>query len=309
MSLVQFDHKGFFTILQNDLGKQVKVGNWLQRKLGLSKTSAYARINGQTPLSSPELLTIIAHAPKAGQLASSLYKPHPLRLFQLNQFKNADEFDNYLKRIEELFNHALRSPNFSFQYVARDLPIFYFFSHPLLLRYKLSEWTGTPRAQGLPSLHPNTLNTAKRLWERYQEMPTTELWNPLCGQRQWLMLHEEEALGGLHPTEAEEIRQVFRSLYARLERWIKQQHKSGGGPLQLYSTKVFTLNNGARLRYAERDLLLGTIHNAQHFDSNSSEMIDLFEQVWNRHMEIAKGISPGSPNDQQQFMQLLRRTE
>lgn len=123
------------------------------------------------------------------------------------------------------------------------------------------------------------------------------------------MLQEEEAIGGLHTTEAEELRQVFRSLYAGLERWIKQQHKSGGGALQLYSTKVFTLNNGARLRYAESDLLLGTIHNAQHFDSNSSEVIKLFEQVWNRHLEIAKGISPGIPHDQQQFMQLLRSTE
>lgn len=306
MNLIPFDQVRFFAVLQEELGDKVKVSSWLQQKLGMSKSAAFARIKGHTHLTGSELITIVAHSPTTGQKGTDLYRVHPLKLIQLNQFRNTEEFDRYLRQMDELFQEAMHHSNFSLHYVARDLPVFYFLAHPLLLRYKLSEWTGTPRVQGLPSLSASTLSTAKRLWERYQEMPTTELWNPLCGQRQYLMLQEEEAQGVLHPSEAEELRQVFRSLYAGLDKWTKQRHKSLGGELTLHSNVVFTLNNGGRLRYGKRDILLGAIHNAQHFNSNSPEIISLFEQVWNRHLETARKVCPGSPADQVQFLQQIR---
>jgi hypothetical protein len=70
------------------------------------------------------------------------------------------------------------------------------------------------------------------------------------------------------------------------------------------------MNNCGMLHFDDQQVMLGALHNAQHFDSSSQEMIELFQKVWSRHLETAKNISQAKVEEQQFFLdQLFGTTE
>lgn len=308
--MVHFDTRSFFRILQKDLGDQINIASWLVGILDIPRSSAYRRIKGEYALDASELLTIIQHAPRTGQLAMELFQTRRLRIFEVNQFSTAKEFDNYLRQVLNLFKQAVKSENFRFLYVARDLPIFYFLSDTFLLRYKFSTWIGCPRAEGLCELLPSSVSIAKELWDMYRSLPTEELWYPQNWQHQLHMISHDQDAGLLNEAQAEELRNALLQFFFPLKKALIEGKKSLGGALKLYLTPHFTMNNCGMLHFDDQQVMLGALHNAQHFDSSSQEMIELFQKVWSRHLETAKNISQAKVEEQQFFLdQLFGTTE
>ena len=287
MKQFTLDSRRILQILQEELGPNVKLAQWLMDVLQISSTSAYERINGKRELDVHQLLTILCNSSSTFQRATELLQDLPLRLFELNQFHNAEESLQYLLRIEQLFKEATKHPDFQLRYVALDLPVFYFFADPLLFTYKISTWSGQSRQQGLAKPLPESLQCARRLWETYLAMPTQELWYPGAWSKQMAMVQHDRKHGYLNEAEAVHLLKVYTALLAQFKMAASSGMKSGGGVLEAYSTPHFSLNNCAIVGYNAQQIMLGTVHNAQHFDSRCENSLALFDKLWNRHLETA----------------------
>lgn len=290
MKQFSFNTKRVLQILQEELGANVKLAQWLMDRLEISKSSAYERINGKSELNVHELITILCNSPRTFQRSTELLVDLPLRVFELNQFHNAEEAHQYLLRIETLFKEACRHADFQLRYVALDLPVFYFFSDPLLFTYKISTWSGESRQKGLCKPLPETLQCAQRLWEAYLSMPTQELWYPQAWEKQWRMVAHDLQHGFLQEEEAQHLEKVYQSLLAQFKAAATSGIKKGGGHLEAYSTLHFSLNNCGLLHYNNMGVMLGTVHNAQHFDSTCQNSLQLFDKLWARHLETADSL-------------------
>jgi hypothetical protein len=307
MSLIHFNSGAFFHFLKEDLGPEVNVADWLAKTLDIGTSSAYKRIRGQAALTVDELLTIIEQSPRTAQMAAELFKAKPLKVIQLNQFTSSESFERYLTEVEGVFMKAAEFEDFEFSYSARDLPIFFFFSHPLMIRHKLSVWTGLGRGEKLPRITERSLQRAQRIWDMYRSIPSVELWKPDAFKRQKEMLDIEYELGSLCATEHDELENCLHGLLVETIKNITDRgHKRKGGDLTLYSTSAFTLNNGGRLRFGGRDILFGAVHNAQHFNTTSSEIIQLYDLVWKRHLDGALSVLPGTPMAQDSFIEQIQ---
>ena len=287
MKKLTFNSKRVLEILQEELGPQVKLAQWLMDVLEISKSSAYERIGGKSELNTHELITILYHSKRTFQRATELMEDQLLRVFELNQFHNAEQAHHYLLRIEKLFKEATKQADFQLRYVALDLPVFYFFADPLLFTYKISTWSGQSRQKGLCKPLPESLQCAQRLWENYLAMPTQELWYPAAWQKQVAMIQHDQKHGFLTEVEATHLLKVYESLLARFKLAASTGQKSGGGRLDAFSTSHFSLNNCGLLYYNRQQIMLGTVHNAQHFDSTCQSSMQLFDHLWNRHLETA----------------------
>lgn len=287
MKQISFNPQLFFQLLQEDLGERVKLAQWLMELLEISSTSAYERISGKRELSNAQLLAILHASPRTFQRAVETMVNLPMRLFELNQFQNAEEAHQYLLRIEKFFIEASRHADFQLRYVALDLPVFYFFADPTLFTYKISTWSGQARKAGWCTPVPETLAGAQRLWEMYQAMPTVELWYPLAWKKQLDMVRHDQRHGFLSTEQANHLKQVYERLLAQFKTAAATGRKARGGSLEAYSTLHFSLNNCGVVHYNNCVTMLGTVHNAQHFDSSCQNSMALFNKLWDRHMETA----------------------
>lgn len=280
---MQFAHNAFFNLLGSYLGPNINMVQWVAEVLQCSETNAWRKVNGTRGLQISEMLALCAAEPRLAIEGAELFPWHQLKVVQIRSFVNAAEFHAYLEAIELMFNEAEKYEDFRMRYVARDLPLFYFLGHAAALKHKFKLWTmGEKRATEMLPL--STLNLAQRLFTRYQELPTEEIWYDQAFQVQYDQLEFFENCGDLDQPEADEIRSYYKEMEERRQLWIKRAKKTEGGELLAAACPVALNNNGALMHFNAKEQLLGSIMSVQYFYSHNQRLIDQFNTLWTKQL-------------------------
>ena len=287
----EFDHKGFFAMLERQLPPGDSLPKWLSTHLKLSDSNVYRRIKGDSALQLDELLTICAKLPEAALYVAELIPNHNLSVVQLQSFDNQTSFKNYLRNIIKLFNTAKKANNFRFRYVARDLPLFYFFSNPATLQYKFNQWTGQSNPETLDD-ETNTL--AQDLWQLYLNVPSEEIWYSYAFQAQSDQLQLDLKNELLWPQQEAVLKRYFKILEDQQIEWGQFTFKAKGGSLSLQICNAMHMNNGALIEFGNQKVFLSSIMGVHYFHSTKPELINTFNQQW--HMHWLWGSSPHLKN-------------
>ena len=288
----EFDHKGFFAMLERQLPPGDSLPKWLSTHLNLSESGAYRKINGNRGLQLDELLLICAQLPEAALYAVELFPKQNLKVIQLQQFHNQCTFKAYLSNILHLFTEATKADDFRFRYVARDLPLFYFLSNPLTLQYKYNQWLGNKQTE---TLDTETLALANKLWKLYLSFPSEEIWLNNAFAAQYQQLFYEHETDFLKPHEGEMLKASLELLFEQNRKWRIQNKKDDSGQLKAYVCNALHLNNGALLHSRGKSIYLGSISGAFYFHSGNPGLIEYFNQQWQRHI-IWSSIPQTRPN-------------
>lgn len=294
MSLIPFDHKSYFQLLQEELGTNIKLAVWLEDMLDISRPSAYKRISGDTQLTVSELLTIAKYCPQTARWASDLYQPQPLRLFHLHQTQTVEEVEKQLIELENLLLSASKYEDFHWDYSAHTLPLFYFFKHPALLKYKLKLWTHSLFDHKEIRVPESLTKKANDLWNLYRFLPTTELWNTEAFIFQEKTILNEVQIGCIKQEESKDLLKALKELKLELRQSARQREKKHGGKLTMHYTPSFTMNNGSRIYFNGTTHLFSTFHGIQYYQTSSPQVLELFDASWQQHLKLSQehnGIS------------------
>lgn len=284
---MQFDQKAFFKVIQELLHSNIRLAKWVEANLNTSTSGAYAKINGKRPIGIPELLALCGADARVGMWTAELFGKHNLKVVQLEQFRNEADFARYLDRMNRNFQTAMAHDNFRLRYVARDLPIFFFFSHPVLLRIKFKQWTGD-QAKQLPLLEAPLIKAAEALYQRYLQMPTEELWHSDAFASQFRQLQRMCELDQI--TEAD-----YQSAYSHLESlekkqvvWKERRTKSEGGSLLLCEVDDLPMANGALMEFDKYAQVMGSVLNAHYYICENPSVIEHFRCQWKQYVQWAE---------------------
>ncbi len=156
----------------------------LAELLAISRDSAYRRIRGETVLSLDEVKKICSHySVSMDVLLSSddeLISFHHRRID-----RDHFTFDHWLRSVLGNMEMVSSFPEKELFYGAKDIPIFHYFNFPTLSAFKMFFWMRTyhqypefvnqkfkPEA-----IKRELLEVGRRLWDRYSEIPSTEIWS------------------------------------------------------------------------------------------------------------------------------------
>lgn len=284
--MIKFDQVGFFQVISQILPPHMRLAKWVQEALEISTSTAYARIDGGRAMDLNELLTLCGADERVGMRTAEMFVKHNLKVVQLEQFRNEAEFARYLRRMHALFNKALTQENFRLRYVARDLPIFFFFSDPLLLRMKFKQWTGGGGTI-LPLLSAEVQQAALALFQQYLQMPTEELWHGDAFASQVRQVHIQIDRGLLNAADGALVLAHLQALEAKQAVWTQRQCKPEGGALLLTRVEELPMTNGALLEYGNIAQVLGSVLNAHYYKTENPGVISSFRQQWKQYLQWA----------------------
>ena len=147
--------------------------------LQLRKGACYKRINGETSLSSAELITLCN---KFNVSLDAIFQADRYISFQHSFSPKSDSFDLmsqfrfFLKPLGELTNSKLT-------YLANELPVFYYFSHKYIFNFLISVWSHLHSSESRLIIEENPAMTAQldgirsEISSYYAAHPVTEIWN------------------------------------------------------------------------------------------------------------------------------------
>ena len=177
--------------------------------------------------------------------------------------------------------------NFRLRYVARDLPIFFFFSHPVLLRIKFKQWSGG-QGQGLPLLDAPVQKAAAALYQRYLQMPTEELWHKEAFASQIRQLHRQHALEQISEADFRIALEHLQLLEKKQSIWKQKRLKPEGGQLLITEVDELPMANGALLEYDKYAQVMGSVLNAHYYICENPSVIEHFRCQWKQYVQWAE---------------------
>lgn len=269
----------------------------LARFLNVSETSAYRRINGSTPLTFNELqrvakyyeITLDGHFELDGE------RVDPEVNFSWKYGKNSDQaYLDFLRwLLSDLEQTDVEHSRVIFH--AKDFPVFFNFIYPEIGEFKSFFWQKTLirieryklKRFSCKQLSREELKLGRRIFLRYSEVASTELWNDevlTSTLKQIRYAHEAKFLMSEQDTVI--LLRRLRGLVLHIQEMAEEgkkyppgNTKVGGGKFELYHNEVVVGDNsiileekGYRRMYISQNIIQGLITTDQHFIDNSYMM-------------------------------------
>ena len=282
---ISFRQESFFRILKSKLKPEEDLSDFLSEHFNWSRATQYKKLSGESKLQLEDILLLAALVPDLAMEASDLFKAQNLNVVQIHTVENLEHLERYLFTIEDMFKTALSDPNHCLQYVARDLPLLYFFSNADLFRYKWAFWSHTPCIDGMPFLPPIILNTAERIYTLYEKLNGFELWNHYAFEAQRQQLNRDLEIEFIRPSQHAQLMQYYQYLEAKIVEAAANKRKAGGGSYEAKLDWRFSLNNGLYLKYHNEESLNTSVHSLHYVKSVNRRLLKHFKNDCKNHWE------------------------
>jgi hypothetical protein len=173
----------FLNQIRHSLPKNVSLADELAEVLAVSRDSAYRRIRGETVLSLEEVARICARYKIS--VDRLLSQPSDVLTFTRQCDVGNSPLIDWLNNLVASLKMIEAYPEKEIIYSAKDIPPPYYFKFPELALFKMFFWMKSyqldPRLDEMkyrPELIPTSyLDAGCKLWLKYSEVPSTEIWN------------------------------------------------------------------------------------------------------------------------------------
>jgi hypothetical protein len=175
--------KEWLALLQKHMAT-ISLPDLLAEQFHISLSAAYRRINGETPLTFDELSWLLATYPMS--LESTL-RPNTIRYTVPALHAQPQSPGAYLDLIEKDLTVLAAEPTCLIQYMANEIPFFYYLLLPEMAYFKLYMWSFTVWQIEGAATQPfdieafrkdvNLNNQIKKLIVLYSSVASEEIWN------------------------------------------------------------------------------------------------------------------------------------
>ena len=174
----------FIQIIKKSVPAHLHLAEEVSCALGISADSAYRRLRGETDFTLNETVKLCLHFSIPLEALNS--EMEDVVTFKINNILgNTNSFSSYLDSLDRDLTWLSKFDDSMLFYAAEDTPVFYHFFFPRLSAFKMIYWTksilNTPQFQGLKvedmSLPEEWKSKVLDITQKYQGIPTTEIWN------------------------------------------------------------------------------------------------------------------------------------
>ncbi len=241
-----------------------QLAKYLVNSLGIKKSNAYRRISGETQFTWPQVAKL------AQELHISLdvmlnQDQREMVMFKLHPYINS------IEKVREYFSNTLsslrmlkRMEDVELFWTARDLPIFYFLSHPILCRFKAFVWLGGAESHTLLDqgnfqfnrIDDETVALGMKVGKAYAEISSTEIWKESSLENVLEQIRDYYEAGSITKETAfqlcHELSEVLENLHEATVNGYREDFPAGH--FNLYSSSYLLAENNAIARVRNKHI-------------------------------------------------------
>jgi hypothetical protein len=306
----------FLDQIKERISPNVSLADELAELLSLSRDSAYRRIRGETVLSLDEVRTLCNHF---GVSLDGLLSPNSEMISFRHQSVNhvTFTFEHWLKSILEKLEMIAAFPEKEKEiyYYAKDMPVFYYFSLPLLSAFKMFFWMKTAldypeyqkekfRAELIPKEYTAL---GSRIWSKYSQLLSTELWsdeslNVTLKQIEYYL----DCGYFVDPKDAGMLLDQFAELVRNARKWAAEGFKGEErGKLNLYKNEILIAENTILFKMGDKRVIFLTHNIADVLITSNETFCRTTEQFIDNLINKAVLISTAGERERNRFFNRL----
>lgn len=300
----RFDQTSFFEELAEIIPRDTKLVAVVAELLQLDQSNAYRRIRGDKELTLHEYLKIADQMPEARRIMARIVDEDHIDV-QISRFRNLAEFEKYLYNTATNLKRALGKPHL-LRYMARDLPLFAFFSGPDLMRFKIQVWFESGNVPMQEELPETIMNLGAELYEIYQQLNTVEIWyeNGFLNQLEQIQYWRD--LEYLTDAQHESVIRDLTACFDQYKVWLEQGEKQGGGSLEILASSFSTMSDGGLMAVGEHRELMTRVQGIHQLHSSHPDFVELFEDHWQAHSRLATPIMGSNTRSRHLFFRRIK---
>lgn len=289
-------------ILQDILGPEINLANWLSDSLDLKNATVYRIKSGESQLSLAQSIRIIQQEPRLlEELLEEDYDENTA-FIRFKPYHDEDSFQAFLLQIEKIFSSALTKGDAQLSYIARDLPLFFFLARPKILEYKFAFWCGTLRDKGISTLSSLTHNIAQRIYELYLSIDSIEIWHPLAYYNQILQINIALQEGSINQEEHRLLLQEYKILLEKFSAHLLQNEKKPGVKLNIFNNSLPAMDNCGILKQGENQLVMSALPFANFFSTRHPIIVSEYRRTFSLQQHRSLPISRAGRKQRQQWL-------
>ncbi len=289
-------------ILQDILGPEINLANWLSDSLDLKNATVYRIKSGESQLSLAQSIRIIQQEPRLlEELLEEDYDENTA-FIRFKPYHDEESFQAFLLQIEKIFSSALTKGDAQLSYIARDLPLFFFLARPKILEYKFAFWCGTLRDKGISTLSSLTHNIAQRIYELYLSIDSIEIWHPLAYYNQILQINIALQEGSINQEEHRLLVQEYKILLEKFSAHLLQNEKKPGVKLNIFNNSLPAMDNCGILKQGENQLVMSALPLANFFSTRHPIIVSEYRRTFSLQQHRSLPISRAGRKQRQQWL-------
>jgi hypothetical protein len=231
----------FLEKIRQHLPKNVSFADEVAEILNVSRDSVYRRMRGETVLSLEEVKKLCLHYKIS--LDSLLSPSSEIVSFHKRSIDaNHFTFENWLNSVLHNLEMISSFPDREVIYCAKDIPPFFYYKFPGIALFKMFFWMKSYHrypeyadSHYLPELVPQHLLTlGKRLWMKYGEIPSTEIWSDETFNVTIRQVEFYRENGFISLSQAQVLLDEYKHMVNDIRSSAMHGKKEGNGSFKLY---------------------------------------------------------------------------
>lgn len=175
----------FITKLKKQVPKNISLTEEVAAILGINYDAAYRRLKNKVAFTIEETILL---AKKFDISLNELYEigeSNSYLVKETSSIKQLHDFTIYFENLHQELKFLVGRPDASILFSARELPMFYFFNNPLLLRFKIFIWFAILKVTHVNknikfsdfTILDKLIQNAQKVAEAYTTINLTEMWS------------------------------------------------------------------------------------------------------------------------------------
>jgi hypothetical protein len=290
--------------LRTRIGSNESLVKWLAAALDIDVSLASRKVNGSVGLNLSQLEILIECLPQVLENLLPAADRSQVFVGNYSQFRSSEEIEEYLLTIIKNFEIANKK-GAHLKYLARDLPLFYFFLNKEMSRFKFSMWTGQLRNSGLQTFRSRVFDLCREITALYQDLPSTEMWSTGLMSNQRMQIQWYRGLGVISEKERDQLLDVFGEVLDVYQDWAQTGNKQSG-TFDLYATDFDTMNSGGLLKVGKSRQLMTALSGVFFITSANLSLVNSFESQFDAQLSTATLLSKSNALSRSDFFKGMK---
>lgn len=178
-------NKKFSDFVKQKIPQNLSAIDEVASLLNINYDAAYRRMNGTVNFSLEEAVKISEHFDISLNELFYINDPDSYVVRESKPIKSTNDFNTYLEKVYTEMKFLVDRDDASILFSAREIPMFYFFNHPTLVKFKMYIWcfvlNVTPFNKRINYsdfiITDKMVENANRVGQTYQRINVTEIWS------------------------------------------------------------------------------------------------------------------------------------
>ncbi len=252
--------KFFIIKLKEKIPKHISVTDEVASILGLNYDAAYRRLTGKVIFNINEVVLLSKTLDISLNELFEVGESNSYLIRETAPIKTLNDFYGYFESLYNELAPLANNDDASILFGARELPMFYFFNNPLLIRFKVFLWFSILKVTPLNNrinfkdflITDKMIESAQKVGKAYNKINVTEIWsfgsinNVL---QQLLYLYNMQQIDSY---DAKNICKILIDEFKKIEESTFNINQNTERKFELYHNELIMMNNSMILKHKNK---------------------------------------------------------